>query len=128
VVITRGEGERGKYAAAVAGDVYRALAPRLRRDQDKYLALKNLRPTPPAENVALGDDEEEDNDASTLADATESRPVIVVGSAAKQADAPKKLIQRTTQSTPRRQPAFPPVVIEYDKKKAATGRDRIVKN
>ncbi len=128
VVITRGESERGKYAAAVAGEVYRSLAPRLRRDQDKYLALKNLRPTPPADNVAVGDDEEEDDDASTLADASESRPVIIVGSAAKQADAPKKLVQRTTQSTPRKQPVFAPVVIEYDKKKAAGSRDRIVNN
>ncbi|MGI9036585.1 MAG: penicillin-binding transpeptidase domain-containing protein [Pyrinomonadaceae bacterium] len=32
VVVTRGAGERGKYAAAIAGKVYQALAPRLRRE------------------------------------------------------------------------------------------------
>lgn len=124
VVITRGESERGKYAAAVAGNVYRALAPRLRRNQEKYMALKNLRPSTVPDNVALADDEEEDDDAAM--DSTETgRQVIVAGSAARQADAPKKLVQKTTQSKPTN---FPPVVIEYDKNKAAKTRDRIVKN
>jgi penicillin-binding protein 2 len=124
VVITRGESERGKYAAAVAGNVYRALAPRLHRNQEKYAALKNLRPNPGNDNVAMGDDEEEDDDAAAV-EAPTSRDVIVAGSAAKRADEPKKLVQRTTQSKPVN---FPSVVIEFDKNKAAKSRDRIVKN
>jgi membrane peptidoglycan carboxypeptidase len=138
VVITRGESERGKYAAAVAGNIYRALAPRLRRDQEKYLALKNLRPTSVPDNVALAEDEEDDDDAAMDSTGT-SRDVIVAGSAAKQADAPKKLIQRTTQSKPtqpqprpsqtQKKPAkFPPIVIEFDKNKPGSTRQRVVKN
>jgi hypothetical protein len=140
VVITRGEGERGKYAAGVAGQVYRALAPRLRRNQEKYLAIKNLRPTPAQpDNMAAVDDEDEDDTAS--GDVQEERPVIVVGATN---DASKKLVQRTTQSRPTTQPqarpvvtpqskvnSFPPVVIQYDKEKAARGeatRPRVVKN
>ena len=125
VVITRGESERGKYAAAVAGNVYRALASRLRRNNDKYIALKNLHPTSPSnsETLASADDEEDDDDAAM--DSTGSRDVIIAGSAAKRADEPKKLIQKTTQSKPVN---FKPVVIQYDKEKAAKTRDRVVKN
>ena len=127
VVITRGESERGKYAAAVAGNVYRALAPRLRRNQERYVALKGLHPSPNAENLAsAGDEEEDDDDAAMDADSGDSsREVIVAGAAAKRADEPKKLIQKTTQSKPTN---FKPVVIQYDKEKAARTRDRIVKN
>jgi hypothetical protein len=124
VVIMRGESERGKYAAAVAGSVYRALAQRLRRNNEKYVALKSLHPTNPnAENIAASDAEEEDDDAAIEGDS--SRAVIVAGSAAKRADEPKKLIQKTTQSKPTN---FPPVVIQFDKEKAAKSRDRVVKN
>ena len=125
VVITRGESERGKYAAAVAGNVYRALAPRLRRNQERYVALKSLRPNPGNDNVAMGDDEEEDDDTAVAAETSTSQNAIVAGSAAKRADEPKKLVQRTTQSKPVN---FPPVVIEFDKNKAAKTRDRIVRN
>lgn len=140
VVITRGEGERGKYAAAIAGSVYRALAPKLRRDQEKYIALKNLRPSNPANNLAMGDEDEEDDDDTAL-DSADDRKVIVAGASGKQAE--KKLVQRTTQSNPVNSPQvkpapqnkpankvkeFPPVVIEYDRSKAITSRPRIVKN
>ncbi|MBO0200751.1 hypothetical protein, partial [Vibrio alginolyticus] len=46
VVITRGEGERGRTAASVAAQIYRSLAPRLKRNIDKYMVLKALRPAP----------------------------------------------------------------------------------
>ena len=156
-VITRGEGERGKYAAAVAGQIYRALAPRMRRNQEKYLAIKNLRPHPAQpDNMAAAEDEEEDDDAVAGDTREDERPVIVVGATK---DEPKKLVQRTTQSRPtfvpqvkaapvqnkptptpqtkaapvqqRKTSSFPPVVIQYDKEKAARGeatRPRIVKN
>lgn len=121
VVITRGEGERGKYAAAVAGQVYRALAPRMRRDRDKYLAIKSIRPAP----ADAGDaDEDEDDDSAAVSVPETSRPVIVVGANNRVTDEPKKTVKRTTQS----KPVFPPVVIQYDKEKAEKGRPRIVKN
>lgn len=124
VVITRGEGERGKYAAAIAGHVYRALAPRIRRNQEKYLALKNLRPTHPAENLAITDDEEEDDAGDQ---ATDERRTIIAG-AADRAVEEKKLVQRTTQSKPTAKPLFPKVVIEFDRSGAAKTRPRVVKN
>lgn len=127
VVIMRGESERGKYAAAVAGSVYKALAPKLRRNNEKYVALKNLHPSNPnADNLAAADAEEEDDDAAM--DSTGAPNVIVAGSAAKRADEPKKLIQKTSQSKPTKPTKFSPVVIQYDKEKAAKTRDRIVKN
>lgn len=126
VVIMRGESERGKYAAAVAGNVYRALASRLKRNNERYVALKSLHPNnPDSSNVAAADAEEEDDDEAM--DST-GRDVIVAGSAAKR-DEPKKLVQKTTQSKPTNKPAnFNPVVIQYDKEKAAKTRDRVVKN
>ena len=39
VVITRGRGERGRYAAAVAGKVYEALRPRLQENGTRNMAL-----------------------------------------------------------------------------------------
>lgn len=124
VVITRGEGERGRTAAAVAAQVYRALAPRLRRNIDKYMALKALRPAPSAETLAGVADEEEEDAASEMANGGD-RPVVVVGSAPKTAP---KMVQKTTQS----KPVFPPVVIEYDKEKGsdknAPSRPRVIKN
>jgi len=155
-VITRGEGERGKYAAAVAGQIYRALAPRMRRNQERYLALKNLRPHPAQPDNMAGVEDEEEDDVAT-GDEQEERPVIVVGA---NSTTPKKLVQKTTQSRPTStQPVMPiltpqvrptvtqqnkpisqstskpvgfsPVVIQYDKEKAARGestRPRIVKN
>ncbi|MEO5858109.1 MAG: penicillin-binding transpeptidase domain-containing protein [Pyrinomonadaceae bacterium] len=126
VVIMRGESERGKYAAAVAGNVYRALAPRLRRNQEKYVALKSLHPSNSDSLAATGDDEEDDDAAM---DSNTSRGVIVAGAAAKRADEPKKLIQKTTQSKPTNKPTnFAPIVIQFDKEKAAKTRDRVVKN
>lgn len=124
VVITRGEGERGRTAAAVAAQVYRALAPRLRRNIDKYMALKALRPAPSAETLAGVADEEEEEAASEIANGGE-RPAVVVGSAPKSAP---KMVQKTTQS----KPVFPPVVIEYDKEKGpekdVPSRPRVIKN
>ena len=157
-VITRGEGERGKYAAGVAGKLYRALAPRMHRNQERYLALKNLRPNPSQpDNMAEVDEDEEDDDAVASGDTQEVRPVIVIGA---NNTTPKKLVQKTTQSRPTSTPVTPlltpqvskpvsttqskplprteskpanlgPVIIEYDKEKAARGeptRPRIVRN
>jgi hypothetical protein len=124
VVITRGEGERGRTAASVAAQIYRSLAPRLKRNIDKYMALKALRPAPSAEILAAASDEEEDESAQELANG-ESRPVIVAGSAPQTV---QKKVQKTTQS----KPVFPPVVIEYDKDKSTDknvpSRPRVIKN
>jgi hypothetical protein len=133
VVITRGEHERGKYAAAVAGQIYRALSPNLTRT-DRNLAqtefkLKPRYSTQPAAKANVADDEENDDD-DTMADAGDgsqapasenNNRVILVPVTPPAAN--KKLIVRTGDS----KPLFPPVVITYDregKEKKGTDRSR----
>jgi membrane peptidoglycan carboxypeptidase len=74
VVVTRGSGERGKYAAAVAGRIYRALDHRFGSEDRIQVAQSpaNLNPQPrvdPKTAAALSDEESEDEavDAAELA-------------------------------------------------------------
>jgi hypothetical protein len=117
VVITRGEHERGKYAAAVAGQVYRALGPQLTRT-DRNLAQTEFKVRPrivkgaPIKGNEDGDDDEDDAAMSSAFGATENiagggSPVILVPAPPA---ANKKLVQKTGSS----KPVFPPVVITYD--------------
>ncbi|MEO6333343.1 MAG: penicillin-binding transpeptidase domain-containing protein, partial [Pyrinomonadaceae bacterium] len=137
VVITRGQSERGKYAAAIAGKVYLALNGQIKRNRD-LLYARQLKVKPSTENIMAGDgDEDEDSDVAEGGGA-EQEPIIVgsksktyVASAVPQPEQ-KKLVQKTAQS----KPSFSPVVIEFDKSGAekdsvAPGkkeRPRIVKN
>ncbi|MEP7149574.1 MAG: penicillin-binding transpeptidase domain-containing protein, partial [Acidobacteriota bacterium] len=129
VVITRGQSERGKYAAAIAGKVYQALAGQIKRNRD-LLYARQLKVKPVTENVAAAEaDEGEDSDIAE--NEQDSLPPIIVGSqtrttaaATPQAE-PKKIVQKTSQS----QPAFAPIIIEFDKSGADKKvRPRIVKN
>ena len=117
VVITRGQHERGKYAAAVAGQVYRALGPQLTRT-DRNLAQTEFKVRPrivkgaPIKGNEDGDEDEEDAAMSSAFGATEDiaaggSPVILVPAPPV---ANKKLVQKTGSS----KPVFPPVVITYD--------------
>ena len=138
VVITRGQSERGRYAAAIAGKIYRALGGDIKRNRDllyaRQLKTRPANPTP--------DDEADEGEESDVAevDTNEQAPVqreqapIIVGAsqtriaATQPAAAPeKKLVQKTTQS----KPSFGPVVIQYDRSgadPAKAQRPRIVKN
>ncbi|HVF31192.1 MAG TPA: penicillin-binding transpeptidase domain-containing protein [Pyrinomonadaceae bacterium] len=131
VVITRGQSERGRYAAAIAGKVYQALGGQIKRNRD-LLYARQLKAKPV---VPVPGDEGDDGEESDVAEAEqqEERAPIVVGApqtrvaAAQPAAAEKKLVQKTTQS----KPSFSPVVIEFDKSGAIpskTQRPRIVKN
>ncbi|MGB7068523.1 MAG: penicillin-binding transpeptidase domain-containing protein [Pyrinomonadaceae bacterium] len=64
VVITRGQSERGKYAAAIAGKVYDALAPRLRRTPAEAPIFAAAKPKPKVDDRtrALYEEEEDDNE------------------------------------------------------------------
>jgi len=134
VVITRGERERGKWAAAVAGRVYRELAPRITRDQGRYMALKNQAGAGliDARSAAKGDDDEEDDSGEIAASDDEDRKAIAAAPAVKQQVVqpdPKKTVVKTAQSMP----VLSPVVIPYRKdglpvQQPATQRPRIVKN
>lgn len=130
VVITRGEGERGRIAAGIAGQIYRALAPQLNRDQSRFLALKQQgsKTNSDANLAAVGDDEDEDDNTAELDAIPTAKPnVVVVG--AKQPEvksapvADKKTVVRTAQS----KPAFSPVVIQYKKDTAQTGSKPVTK-
>lgn len=137
VVITRGEGERGRHAAAIAGQVYRALGAGIQRDHEKHLALKQLRNTAASsETMASADgDEEEEDDPQDAAEQTApvKRPVIVAGSGNSNTSSqpPAGRVVKTGQS----KPVFPPVVIPYkkDAKKeepapSSDSRPRVIKN
>lgn len=125
-VITRGQGERGKYAAAVAGQIYNALANQIvRTDRNlaqtefKLRSKTSIDPRTAAKlNDAEGEDAEGVNDAnSSMAAgvAADESNVIIVSNAPKQAvpiqQGPKKLVTKTVNS----KPMFPPVVITFDK-------------
>lgn len=132
VVITRGERERGKYAAAVAGKIYQALGSRIRRNPDRDLARRNLLPIPSNPRLASRDEDEEDADSPENTQGDE-QPIIVgqrnAVVATQPPPEPKKLIQKITQSRPTN---FPPVVITFDRnadrEPALKERPRIVKN
>lgn len=119
VVITRGEGERGRIAAGIAGQIYQVLSGDIRRDAEKMTALRNIRNrtqfndagTMP-QTVAIADDEDEDDDASS-ADAalTESAPQRIAVPAAAQKPIQKSGVVKTVDS----KPVFNPVVINYSK-------------
>jgi membrane peptidoglycan carboxypeptidase len=76
VVVTRGSGERGKYAAAVAGRIYRALDSRFAPEGRTPVAQSRpaLNPQPridPNTAAALSDEESEDEAADAAELATE---------------------------------------------------------
>lgn len=123
VVITRGQAERGKYAAAVAGRIYRELASQISRDQSKYTAIKSRSIGQPIDsNTAITDDEEEDDAEMQI----ETGRKVITAAAQPQAPAPKKMVVKTAQS----KPVFSPVVIPYkkDTDSPAKERPRVVKN
>ena len=135
VVITRGERERGKYAAAVAGRIYRELATRITRDHGRYLALKNQAGAGRVDaRTAASEDGEEDEDGEIAASDDEDRKAIAAAPPVKQQTVvpePKKGVVKTAQSMP----VLSPVVIPYRKDglpvqspTPATQRPRIVKN
>lgn len=130
VVITRGQSERGKYAAAIAGQVYNALRSRISRNPDSVWAKRTMKPALPADTrTARADDEDEADEMSS--EDRDSLPPIVVGRPEQAAPQPavKKKVVKTGQS----RPVFKPVIIEFDRSGADqnTGgnkRSRVVKN
>jgi membrane peptidoglycan carboxypeptidase len=126
VVITRGEHERGKYAAAVAGQVYRSLGSQIVRT-NRNLAQTEFKIRPrtvvdqktAARLADAGDDDEADtaDTADTGGDVPEANtnktalPQPIIKQPVVEKPAPKKLVTKTGDS----KPLFPPVVITYDR-------------
>jgi penicillin-binding protein 2 len=135
VVITRGESERGRIAAGIAGEIYRALGQGIKRDAEKNLALRGIRKRPaPIELASNAIDEEEEDDAEAADEILEQpRRVIVADGESRpvgtQQPSERKVVTRTSQS----KPVFPTVVIPYTKpeEKPETtekSRPRVIKN
>ena len=122
VVITRGSGERGKYAAAIAGRVYQALSPKIRPARNLALAASRFGNRPSVQkSMAAADDEDDDDDAANADNASakndsvanEAPQQVPVTSPKPAVSQPiqKPLVTRTVQSTPK----FAPVIIQYDR-------------
>jgi len=141
VVITRGQSERGRYAAAIAGKIYQALGGQIKRNRD-LLYARQLKVKPVTEKIAADEaDEGEESDvadndqepAAPIVVGSQPRNTVVAGQTAEpkkpvvvaaQTAEPRKLVQKTVQSQP-----IAPVVIEYDRSGAEkTVRPRIVRN
>ena len=140
VVITRGQSERGKYAAAVAGRIYRELAPRLVRDQARYMALKNQAASTIDSRSAIKDDEDDDaeeltetNTATNGATAPAANEEVFTVYAEPRLPVPQPVQQqKKVVKTADSKPVFSPVVIPYRKDgkplEPSISRPRIVKN
>lgn len=121
VVITRGQSERGKFAAAVAGRVYDALTPRLFEGGNRNLALVpyNLKPKTQVnlKTAAKIDEEDEDEGENSNAEETgETKEKVIVR------QTPPKAADKKTETT------FPPVVIKVKKPDGELTRPRVVNN
>jgi hypothetical protein len=133
VVITRGSGERGKYAAAIAGKVYQALANRIRPSRNLALAEARFgKRSSIQRDVAAADEDEDDDDAATTGDTADlNAPTVEPAATPAPVYKPaqpvqKPLVTKTGQSTPK----FSPVIIQYDKSGNETTktRPRVIKN
>ncbi len=134
IVITRGQSERGKYAAAIAGKIYQALKYRIIDNGTNTLAKKiplDLRPqTKVNAKTSAALDTDEDNDS-------EDNDVAAIPAPTKQAVAKPvapPLVRKTAQSAPLNAPArqqskpaelFPTVVVKV-KKSGEPTRPRVV--
>src|SRR5687768_9092755 len=67
VVITRGQSERGRYAAAIAGKIYQALGGQIKRNRD-LLYARQLKVKPPIETSTGADEEADEGEESDVAE------------------------------------------------------------
>lgn len=130
-VITRGQRERGRYAAAIAADVYRTLASRIVRT-NRNLAQTEFRITPRnavnttvAAKLADAADEEDESETDAGLAMGGDKPeagngVIVVPSAVPNfrpdTTIRKKIVTKTGDSKPVSKPLFAPIVITPGKR------------
>jgi penicillin-binding protein 2 len=134
VVITRGQAERGKYAAAVAGRVYQALRPRLNeKSNERNIALTPFRIAPKsqisAKTPVLDLDEEEEGDEAIEAEGGDTPERAGETAAPKtvtsvNSPAPKTEVKKAEKIAN----MFPPVVIKVKKPEGESTRPRVVTN
>lgn len=117
VVITRGQNERGKFAAAVAGQIYQVLRSRFEQ-KDKQLIAKIPTELKPQKQIDAQTSEKLDDADSEDSD---DRPTVRNG---KKAEGENKQTQKTQQKSSE---IFPPVVIKVNRTKEQITRPRVVK-
>lgn len=124
-VITRGPSERGRNAAAIAAQIYNALAPKIVRT-DRNLAQTEFKIAPKnrvVNNIAVADLSEEDEDEAETTDMTgvdtSGRNIIVIPNALK---SPKTVVKTNSSK-----PVMPPVVITYNKDQKETRNEPVIK-
>jgi membrane peptidoglycan carboxypeptidase len=111
IVITRGQSERGKYAAAVAGQIYQMLRTRFTENGQKTIAkipteLKPQSKVDAKTSAILDDAEDEDTDDS------EATPVESTVRKGKKGGAESSASQQVAEKTEKPGGLFPPVIIE----------------
>ena len=144
VVITRGQSERGKYASAVAGKIYQALAPRFSRDERETFAklplkLKPQRQIKAIDSAQLDNDEGEDSDDGDVVKAKIKNPKKGILRDAEEAVETDETAPKVKPQENKQQPAkvdLSPLIIEFnrdgavtpDKSQKLATRPRVVKN
>lgn len=145
VVITRGQAERGKFASAIAGKIYQALAPRFNKDEREMLAklplpLKPQRKINAQTSAQIDNDEGEDSDDGDVVNAkvrNSKKGLAENTKSAKPFQAAANVKPQESKNTVQtRKTDFSPVVIEFDREgaeksvdsKPRVTRPRIVKN
>ena len=127
-VITRGQSERGRHAAAVASKIYAALGKRIvRTDRNLAQTEFKLRPRHSANASVPTVADEEDDDAianeGLAGDVNQADRGQTPASSIRQVPIvksdPTKLVTKTGNS----KPIFPPVVITYDKEAKETKKN-----
>ncbi len=125
-VITRGQSERGRFAAAIAAQIYQSLATQIvRTDRNLAQTEFHLQPRNGASvTLAKVNDDDDADEANTSGEniagaalpKTDVRNVIYIPSAPR-TNVPNKLVEKTGSS---KAISFPPVVITYSKDQKET--------
>jgi hypothetical protein len=135
VVITRGQSERGKHAAAVAGKIYQTLRSRIREKRGETLAklLPEAKPKPKidaktsAQIDEIAGEESEDGDAP-VKKAAPIEKEIIVGQPSPKVAALKPAEKNAVRIGEKSSVLFPTVVINVKKAPGEAKRPRIVTN
>jgi penicillin-binding protein 2 len=135
VVITRGQSERGKYAAAIAGKIYQTLRARIREKRVENIAKliieTKAQPQIDAKSSAqideIAGEESEDGDTPVKKETANETKIIAEQTAPKVA-APKLAEKIAAKTDGKSSVLFPTVVINVRKPPGEGKRPRIVTN
>ncbi len=143
VVITRGQGERGKYAAVVAGKIYQTLRPRIKQNGfvNSVAKAAETKPQPQvnakvsAQIDEIAGEESEEGDAAPVKKNTvnktdaSGKTEIIVGQTTPKIVAESKTVEKNNiTSGDKSAVLFPTVVINVKKAPGESKRPRVVTN